>query len=75
MWPNIDGVPVNEFQMLEYITCAFLTLYPTGAADLCSDYVRNVKLAEYFLHLLKYKNGQFAYHTHLRYFALNSQMR
>ena len=57
MWPNIDGIPVNEFQTPGYIACAFLTLYPTGAADLHSDYVRDVKPAEYFLHLLKYKDG------------------
>ena len=57
MWPNIDGVPVNEFQTLEYIACAFSTLYPTGAADLHSDHVRDVKPAEYFLHLLKYKDS------------------
>jgi hypothetical protein len=75
MWPNIDGVPVNEFQTPEYIACAFSTLYPTGAADLRSDHVRDVKPAEYFLHLLKYKDGRFARYTRWRYFALNSQMR
>ena len=53
MWPNIDGIPVNEFQTPEYIACAFLTLYPTGAANLRLDHVRDVKPAEYFLHLLK----------------------
>src|SRR5579864_9124415 len=31
--------------------------------------------AEYFKHLLKYKDGRFGCHTRWRYFALNSQMR
>jgi hypothetical protein len=34
MWPNIDRVFINEFKTSSYIARAFLTLYPTGAADL-----------------------------------------
>ena len=75
MWPCIDGVPVNEFQTPGYIARAFLTLYPTGAADLRSERIRDVKPTEYFSHLLKYKDGRFARHACWRYFALNSQMR
>ncbi|EXX78939.1 hypothetical protein RirG_010410 [Rhizophagus irregularis DAOM 197198w] len=75
MWPRIDGVPVNEFQTPGYIARDFPTLYPTGAADLRSERIRDVKLAEYFLHLLKYKDGRFAHHARWRHFALNSQMR
>uniref|UniRef100_U9TFN0 DUF6570 domain-containing protein n=1 Tax=Rhizophagus irregularis (strain DAOM 181602 / DAOM 197198 / MUCL 43194) TaxID=747089 RepID=U9TFN0_RHIID len=48
MWPRIDGVPVNEFQTPGYIARDFPTLYPTGAADLRSERIRDVKLAEYF---------------------------
>ncbi|PKK63600.1 hypothetical protein RhiirC2_716869 [Rhizophagus irregularis] len=74
-WPNIDGTFINEFQTPGYIACAFSTLYPTGNGDLHSNHIREVKPSEYFLHLLKYKDGRFACHSHWRYFALNSQMR
>ncbi len=73
-WPNIDGNPVNEFHTPGYITRAFPTLYLYGNADLRSECIRIVKPAEYFQHLLKYKDGRFARHTRWRYFALNSQM-
>jgi hypothetical protein len=75
MWPVINGTPINEFQTPGYIACAFPTLYPTGNADLRAEHVRDVKPAEYFTHLLKYKDGRFARHPRWRYFALNSQMR
>ena len=75
LWPTIDVTPVNEFQTPGYIACAFPTLYPTGNADLRSGRSREIKPAEYFSHLLKYKDGRFARHPRWRYFALNSQMR
>jgi ATP-dependent DNA helicase PIF1 len=75
MWPSIDGNPINEFRTPGYIARAFPTLYPTGDADLRSEHIREIKPAEYFSHLLKYKDGRFARHTRWRYFALNSQMR
>jgi hypothetical protein len=74
-WPNINGTSVNEFRTPGYITRAFPTLYPYGNADLHAERIRDVKPAEYFQHLLKYKDGRFARHTRWRYFALNSQMR
>lgn len=33
MWPSIGGIPINEFTTEGYFTCAFPTLFPTGAAD------------------------------------------
>ena len=47
-WPNIDSSPVNKFYTPGYITHAFLTLYPYGTADLCSECIRIVKLVKYF---------------------------
>lgn len=73
--PNIDSTPIDEFHTVEYIACAFSTLFPRGAADLRAQQVREVKPAEYFQHLLKYKNGRFACHPCWRYFVLNSLMR
>jgi len=54
---------------------AFPTLYPYGKADLRSIRAREIKPAEYFKHLLWYKDGRFAQHNRWRYFALNSSMR
>ena len=33
MWPTIGGMPLNEFTTEGYFTCAFPTLFPTGAGD------------------------------------------
>ena len=33
MWSQINGSSVNKFQTPGYITCAFLTLYPTRCAN------------------------------------------
>jgi ATP-dependent DNA helicase PIF1 len=74
-WPQINNYPINEFQTPGYIACAFPTLYPTGYADLRAIRIRDVKPAEYFKHLLQYKDGRFARHSRWKYFALNSQMR
>src|SRR5688572_5226936 len=71
----MNSNPVNEFQTSGYIACAFPSLYLTGNADLRAEQIRDVKPAEYFKHLLLYKDGRFARHARWRYFALNSQMR
>src|SRR2546421_106808 len=75
VWPKIKNEPINEFETAGYIACAFPTLYPTGNADLRQVRIREVNPAEYFKHLLLYKDGRFARHSRWRYFALNSQMR
>ena len=74
-WPHIDNHPVNEFQTSGYIACTYPSLYPTGHEDLHAERIRDVKPAEYFKHLLQYKDRRFARHPRWRYFALNSQMR
>ena len=33
MWPSVGGMPLNEFTTEGYFTCAFPTLFPTGAGD------------------------------------------
>ena len=75
MWPKIDGCPINEFQTIGYIVRAFPTLYPTGHADLRAGRLKDIKPAEYFKHMMWYKDGRFARYTRWRYFALNSVMR
>jgi ATP-dependent DNA helicase PIF1 len=75
IWPDIEGVPINEFKTAGYIARAFPTLYPYGRADFRSSRAIRVLPAEYFKHLLWYKDGRFARHSRWRYFALNSSMR
>jgi hypothetical protein len=75
LWPKIDGTPINEFQTPGYIARAFPTLYPHGKGDLRSERAWDINPAEYFKHLMWYKDGRFARHPRWRYFALNSTMR
>ena len=75
MWPEIEGIPINEFQTPGYMARAFPTLYPYGKGDLRSQRTWDILPAEYFKHLLWYKDGRFARHTRWRYFALNSTLR
>ncbi|GES73737.1 uncharacterized protein LOC105316640 [Rhizophagus clarus] len=56
LWPEINGSPINEFQTVGYIVRAFSTLYPTGQADLRAKRVKDIKPAEYFRHLMWYKD-------------------
>ena len=62
IWPEIEGILINEFQTADYIIKAFLTLYPYGQADLRSACIKEIKPAKYFKYLLWYKNGRFTQH-------------
>ncbi len=75
IWPQIGCAPINEFQTEGYMSCAFPTLFPTGAADFAAPRLRPITLGNYFKHLVVYKDGRFAKHPRFRYFALNTQMR
>ena len=68
------GHPINEFNTEGYISCAFPTLFPTGAADFVAPQPTAVTIGNYFKHLLKYDDGRFARHPQFRYFALNIEM-
>ena len=56
------------------MSCAFPTLFPTGATDFVAPRPRALTIGNYFKHLLLYKDGQFAQHPRFRYFALNTEM-
>ncbi len=58
----VDESLINEFQTPRYIVRIFLTLYLTENADLWSEHTRDIKPAEYFSHLFKYKDKRFAHH-------------
>ena len=75
VWPPQGENPLNEFHSEGYITKAFPTLFPTGAADFTAPRVRPVTIGYYLKHLMMYCDGRFAKHPRFRYFALNSEMR
>lgn len=74
-WPTRGDTPINEFTTEGYISCAFPTLLPTGAADFVAPRQRPVTIGNYFKHLMMYGEGQFAKHPRFRYFSLNTEMR
>ena len=74
-WPSTGPTPVNEFRTEGYFTCAFPTLFPTGAADFSAPRPRTVTIGNYFKHLMMFHDGRFAKHPRFRYFALNTEMR
>ena len=75
MWPSIGGMPLNEFTTEGYFTCAFPTLFPTGAGDFLGQRQIPANIGNYFKHLLQYNDGRFARHPRFRFFALNTEMR
>lgn len=75
-WPTISTEPISEFKTVGYIAMAFPSLYPYGRPDL-RDKNRKKKMdpAQFFKHLMLYKDGRFAKHPRFRFFAFNSVMR
>ena len=74
-WPPAGETPINEFKTEGYISCAFPTLFPTGAADFVAPRACAVTIGNYLKHLLMYEDGRFARHPRFCYFALNTAMR
>lgn len=75
MWPARGLTAINEFSSEGYFTCAFPSLFPTGAADFLAPRINTVTVGNYFKHLLLYDDGRFTRHNRFRYFALNTEMR
>ena len=46
-WPTRGQTPLNEFQCEGYFSCAFPTLFPTGAAEFLAPRLNNVTLGSY----------------------------
>ena len=72
---SIGGVPINEFTTEGYFSCAFPTLFPTGAGDFSGQRQNQVTIGNYFKHLMMYDDKRFAKHPRFRFFALNTEMR
>lgn len=75
MWPNREQNPNNEFSMEGYFSFAFLTLFPTGAAEFLAPQIHKLTIGNYFKHLVMYDDRRFAKHCRFWYFALNTEMR
>lgn len=73
--PARAQVSLNEFQSEGYFTCAFPTLFPTGAAEFLAPRLNLVTLGTYITHLMLYNDGRFAKYSRFHYFALNTEMR
>ena len=67
-WPSSSGNPINEFTTEGYISCAFPTLFPTGAADFVAPRQHSITIGNYFKHLMLYHDMRFAKHPRFRYF-------
>ena len=72
---SIGGVPINEFTTKGYFSCAFPTLFPTGAGDFSGQRQNQVTIGNYFKHLMMYDDNRFTKHPRFRFFALNTEMR
>ena len=72
---SIGGLPINEFTTEGYFSCAFPTLFPTGAGDFSGQRQNQVTIGNYFKHLTMYDDNRFAKHPRFRFFALNTEMR
>ena len=66
-WPSTSGNPVNEFTTEGYMSCAFPTLFPIGAANFISPRQQSVTIGNYFKHLMLFHDQRFARHPRFRY--------
>lgn len=62
MWPSIGSTPINEFTTEGYFSCAFPTLFPSGAADFLGQRQNQVTIGNYFKHLMMFADRRFAKH-------------
>ena len=74
-WSPSSSTPINEFNTEGYMSCAFPTLFPTGAADFLAPRPLAVTIGNYLKHMMLFEDGRFARHPRFRYFALNTEMR
>ena len=65
-------MPINDFNTDGYFSCAFPTLFPTGAGDFLGQRQIQVTIGNYFRHLMMYNDSRFAKHPRFRFFAFNT---
>lgn len=74
-WPTISPSPINEYNTEGLFAMAFPTLFPKGKAAFKQQRMKEIKIHEYALHLLRYHDKRFGQHPQFRYFILNIIMR
>ncbi|XP_059068385.1 uncharacterized protein LOC131858917 [Cryptomeria japonica] len=74
-WPPISPSPINEYTIEGLFAMTFPTVFPKGSAIFKQQCIKEVKLHEYALHLLRYHDNRFGKHPRFRYFILNIRMR
>ena len=72
MWPLLEEYPSNEFTTEGYFSCAFPTLFPTGAGDFSGQRQNQVTIGNYFKHLMMYDDNRFALNTEMRWRTLQT---
>ena len=73
-WPAQSSEPLSETTP-GLIVSAFPTLFPFGNCDLHDQRQKQVKIHDYFKHLLCFSDERFAKHRTFRFFAFNMWMR
>lgn len=75
VYPQMQAVLVNEYQEEGYIAKAFPRLFPSGAAEQPASRACAISPAEYFSHLIRYRDGRFASDPRFVLFALKTKYR
>ncbi|XP_059076419.1 uncharacterized protein LOC131875765 [Cryptomeria japonica] len=73
-WPPISLSPINEYTTEGLFAMVFPTLFPKGSTIFKQQRIKEVKLHEYALHLLRYHDNRFGQYPRFRYFILNILM-
>ena len=75
MWSLLEEYPSMSSPPRGYFSCAFPTLFPTGAGDFSGQRQNQVTIGNYFKHLMMYDDNRFAKQPRFRFFAFNTEMR
>ncbi|PCD20094.1 hypothetical protein FGRA07_11796 [Fusarium graminearum] len=74
--PTTRSAPLNEFNRSQaFLSLAFPSLYPNGAAEYVTPRIRSVSYKDYIERLIKYHDRRFAQHPRFQYVAFNTLMR
>jgi hypothetical protein len=74
--PEIRQTPIDELRRKHRLfAMCFPTLFPYGTADWHQGRIRNVSLADWGEHFLKFHDGRFGAHPRFRFLVFNMLMR
>ena len=74
--PEIRQTPIDELgRKHRLFAMCFPTLFPYGTADWHQGRIRNVSLADWGEHFLKFHDGRFGSHPRFRFLVFNMLMR